>query len=176
LLWAAALSIAIGAAASSVPVAHDVGIGRNLLAANNGFPWCQCLSYDCVCSPYKITLADYVVNATSARTCFNVAYVGCDKTLACCSGMLKAVEKLTFETTQQCSIKSNIPRVTVNGQLYTSWNTYSHNTTFGAGYELKLYNLGMRNATFVGTQICITTKKPCSTFGDLCYSSVTKGC
>ncbi|PNH02615.1 hypothetical protein TSOC_011394 [Tetrabaena socialis] len=32
--------------------------GRGLLAGvgGNNFPWCQCVSYDCLCSPYRVAL------------------------------------------------------------------------------------------------------------------------
>ncbi|PNH02613.1 hypothetical protein TSOC_011393, partial [Tetrabaena socialis] len=103
------------------------------------------------------------------RTCFDVLYVGCDTSLACCQGMLAQVDKLTFETTPQCGSKAVVTKVTVNTRSYPSWNTYSQNG--GSGFEIKIYNLRRSNSTFPGTSICIQTKAPCRTVYDICRSS-----
>ncbi|GFR48992.1 hypothetical protein Agub_g11011, partial [Astrephomene gubernaculifera] len=175
LLWAAAaLSIATASASrldASNTRAHPL---RGLLAAN-GFPWCQCQTYDCKCSPYKLVLQESTkLNATTTRTCFSISYIGCDTSRDCCRGLLGSVDKLSLDTTVPCGNKANILKVTVNGATHLSWRPYDRDT----GYEFKIYDLGMNNATFSGSKICITTKTPCASSGDLCTNSAapSKGC
>ncbi len=67
-----------------------------------------------------------IQSGSLTTTCFSVAYIGCDTSRACCRGMLAAVDKLSFETTAACGVKSNIAGVTVNGKSWPSWNPYSH--------------------------------------------------
>ncbi|KXZ47998.1 hypothetical protein GPECTOR_31g362 [Gonium pectorale] len=138
-------------------------------APGSGFPWCQCVSYDCKCSPYSLTLANVTKARTTTTTCFDVVYRGCDTSLACCRGMLDAVDKLSLETTASCATtKSYITKVTVDGKTHFSWNTLSHATpSGGTGYELKIYNLGMSNASLPGSQVCVYSQRPCLDTSDL---------
>ncbi|GFR45722.1 hypothetical protein Agub_g7137, partial [Astrephomene gubernaculifera] len=154
------------AQSTSSPPAVDV-------AALATFPWCQCLSYGCSCSPYRLNLISSVPVGSNFRTCLSMDYVGCDSTLACCQAMLESVDKVAFETTAACGAsKANIVSVTVDGKLHLSWNTYTHSP----GYELKIYNLNRNNATFAGIPICITTTSSCASWSDICYSSTLGTC
>ena len=67
-----------------------------------------------------------VLNAALTRTCFTVSYTGCDTSLPCCQSLLGSLDKLVFETTEQCGTKANIVGVAVNNAPHASWNTYSH--------------------------------------------------
>ncbi|KAG2435385.1 hypothetical protein HXX76_007457 [Chlamydomonas incerta] len=175
---AAIVAVVIMASGLLASAASDMSFhsGRGLLTTASGFPWCQCIDYDCACSPYKVVYESSIKSGSLTTTCFSVAYIGCDASRACCRGMLAAVDKLSFETTAACGVKSNIAGVTINGKSWPSWNPYSHPSGPGTGYELKLYNLKANNATFPGSKICITTKAPCSSLKDLCSSSPSGEC
>ncbi|KAG2427120.1 hypothetical protein HXX76_012631 [Chlamydomonas incerta] len=108
----------------------------------------------------------------TSRLCFRVAYVGCDVTTDCCRGMLAAVDKLTFETTAACANRSNLLGVTINGRPHASMLPYWH----GKYAEVKIYSLRRNNASLAGSDICITTRAPCSTLEDFCSSSTFDGC
>ncbi|GFR45720.1 hypothetical protein Agub_g7135, partial [Astrephomene gubernaculifera] len=137
------------------------------------FPWCQCLSYGCSCSPYRLNLISSVPVGSNFRTCLSMDYVGCDPTLACCQAMLESVDKVAFETTAACGAsKANIVSVTFDGKMHLSWNTYTHSP----GYELKIYNLNRNSSTFAGIPICITTTASCASWSDICYSSTLGTC
>ncbi|KAG2446838.1 hypothetical protein HYH02_008398 [Chlamydomonas schloesseri] len=176
----AIVAVIIMASGMHASAASDMSIlghsGRGLLTTASGFPWCQCLDYSCACSPYKVVYESSTKSGSLTTTCFSVAYTGCDTSRACCRGMLAAVDKLSFETTAACGVKSNIAGVTINGKSWPSWNPYPHPSGSGTGYELKVYNLKASNATFPGSKICITTKAPCSSLKDLCSSSPSGEC
>ncbi|KAG2423930.1 hypothetical protein HYH02_015269 [Chlamydomonas schloesseri] len=180
LLVSAVSAAGVSASTNTISVSDlgllSSGVGRGLLTTASGFPWCQCIDYDCACSPYKIVYESSKTSGFLTTTCFSVAYTGCDTSRACCRGMLAAVDKLSFETTAACGVKSNIAGVTVNGKSWPSWNPYPHPSGSGTGYELKVYNLKASNATFPGTKVCITTKAPCSSLKDLCSSSPSGEC
>eukprot|EP00198_Chlamydomonas_reinhardtii_P012326 XP_001701663.1 hypothetical protein CHLREDRAFT_166206 [Chlamydomonas reinhardtii] len=180
MVGAAIIAVVIMASGLGASAASDFSVsshsGRGLLTTASGFPWCQCIDYSCACSPYKVNFESSTQSGSLTTTCFSVAYIGCDTSRACCRGMLAAVDKLTFETTAACGVKSNIANITINGKRWPSWNPYPHPSGPGTGYELKIYNLKGNNGTFPGSKICITTKAPCSSLKDLCSSSPSGDC
>eukprot|EP00198_Chlamydomonas_reinhardtii_P008052 XP_001697389.1 predicted protein [Chlamydomonas reinhardtii] len=132
--------------------------------STSSFPWCQCVAYDCGCSPYQLQVLPPTRDGINVRSCFRVTYVGCDTTRKCCRGMLAAVDKLALETSAACSERGRVLGVTLNGRVHESWNPYVH----GTGAELKIYNLQRSNATFAGVLVCVTTAPPCGWLNDLC--------
>ncbi|PNH01526.1 hypothetical protein TSOC_012577 [Tetrabaena socialis] len=76
--------------------------GRQLLqsaAPLNRFPYCKCNTYDCGCSPYKLTLAGATPAAGGAtRMCFAVGFIGCSVARPCCQAFLDHVDKLAIST------------------------------------------------------------------------------
>ncbi|EFJ44034.1 hypothetical protein VOLCADRAFT_95705 [Volvox carteri f. nagariensis] len=155
---------------SATPINHP---GRGLLATTSpGFPWCKCETYDCTCNPYTLIPLQPNKRLGFVRTCFRVAYIGCDPNLACCRGLTDSVQKFSLDTNPQCANTANIYGITVNGQMYDSWDTHVHDT----GYELKIYNLQASNATFPGSTICVLGYPACSTWADLCRGYPARGC
>ncbi|KAG2494165.1 hypothetical protein HYH03_007800 [Edaphochlamys debaryana] len=179
--WAAVAATIIlsGLAAATPDVLGGVELqfpGRNLLGTPSTFPFCKCISYDCACSPYQVSLSsttnDYRGMPGYTRTCYSVSYIGCDESLACCQAMLANVDKLTFETSLDCATKKNVLGVTLNGRSWDNWRPYS----YLKGNELKIYNLGRNNNTFPGLEICVLHRAPCLTSTQLCGSVHSTGC
>eukprot|EP00198_Chlamydomonas_reinhardtii_P007947 XP_001697284.1 predicted protein [Chlamydomonas reinhardtii] len=133
------------------------------------FPWCSCSTYDCDCSPYKISLTSQrKVNETITRFCFNVDSDPCDTSRACCRRMMANVDKLSFKIAPECQ-RVNIQRITFNGDRWNSWDTYSHDLGNGdKGYELKFYDIQSNSSAFPGTRICVNTISPCSSVFQIC--------
>ncbi|EFJ42334.1 hypothetical protein VOLCADRAFT_97603 [Volvox carteri f. nagariensis] len=123
-------------------------------------------------SPYTLIPLPPVQRAGFVRTCFRVAYVGCDRNLACCRELLGSVQRLILDTNPQCVDQFNLGGVLVNGQPSQSWSISTHDS----GYELKISNLQASNSTFPGSTICIVGYPECSTWADVCRGYPARGC
>ncbi|KAG2485645.1 hypothetical protein HYH03_015617 [Edaphochlamys debaryana] len=171
-MWALAVALLALAGSASAQTSAAVVAAAFPRGTPATFPFCQCLSYDCNCSPYRVDLTESSRSNGVSRTCYTVNYIGCDERLECCRALLASVEKISFETTAACSNKSSIFNITINGDWWPNWNPY----TYPKGYELKVYNMKASNATLPGTEICITSQSPCATSSDICSSTTYNSC
>ena len=70
-------------------------------------------------------------------------------------------------------MKPSVYRVEINGATHPSWESKRYTTTgTGAGYELRLYNLGRDNSTLPGSEICFLARGACNSLSALCKTSV----
>ncbi len=62
--------------------------------------------------PFCPALQTTVSGKVVYKTCFKVNYRDCDRNLACCRGLLAAVDKVNFDSTPQCAAnKTSIVQV-----------------------------------------------------------------
>ncbi|KAG2486883.1 hypothetical protein HYH03_014477 [Edaphochlamys debaryana] len=80
------------------------------------------------------------------------------------------VDKIAFDITADCSVKTNILSVELGKDRWDSWETKSWtlNAAGDKGYELRIYNMDKNRTSFTGMPICITTTQPCMGLKDLC--------
>ncbi|EFJ41806.1 hypothetical protein VOLCADRAFT_121599, partial [Volvox carteri f. nagariensis] len=151
LLWAAVVLLSAGLVVAQEDSADVAGLLT--------FPWCQCSTYSCACSPYKLEIVSTKTVGTATTTCLSVYEIGCDLSSACCRGMRGAIDKISFDSTSKCGNKTAFLNVTLDGKRWVSWDVIPRNP----GFDFKIYNLNRNISSFPGSVICISSRAPCST-------------